>query len=74
MRISSFRPAPAPVASSEEAGELDAEIEGALLEQSQNQMKADGNAALALISAAADAGVNRPLTEGPVGRRINLKI
>ncbi len=72
MRISGYRPPmPAPDMA-DQSSELDNEIAGALLEKDQNQAKAEGNAALTLIDSA--AGVNRPLSEGPVGRLINLKI
>ena len=50
---------------------MDAELSAALLEKTQGLLKEDGASAVRLIEA---AGVNRPLTEGPVGRLINIKI
>ena len=61
--------APMPVESDGELDELDIE----LLKKGQDQIKADGKTALALIDSA-NIGVNRPLSEGPVGRNINIKI
>lgn len=52
---------------------IENQIEAQLMVREQNQQKIEGEAALQLIDSAG-AGVNNPLTEGPVGRRINIRI
>lgn len=49
------------------------QIEAALMEKTAEQNRIEGSAALKLIENAT-AGVNRPLTEGSVGRQINIRI
>lgn len=70
MRISGYAPPRLPEL---EEASVDDAIDGELLKQSQNQMKAEGAAALSLIDGASDLGVNKPLSWGPVGRIINVK-
>ena len=49
------------------------QIEAALMEKTAEQNRIEGDAALKLIENAT-AGVNRLLTEGSVGRQINIRI
>lgn len=70
MRISSATPRALPEVSSD--ARLDAELDVALLEKAQSQLKVDGAAAIKMIDDAKP--VNRPLSEGPVGRLINIKV
>ncbi len=74
MRINGYAPPRLPDLS-DAGGDLAVEdaIDGELLAQSHNQMKAEGAAALSLIDGASDIGVNKPLSWGPVGRTINVK-
>ena len=81
MRISGYS-APMPPAAADDGDDsgltddVANEIDGALMVKANGQAKAEGEAALALIDAAAKmpVGVNCPLSEGTVGRLINIKI
>lgn len=54
---------------------VEAQIDGELMRIEQDQIKADGNTTVDLIeSAAPQRFVNRPLTSGPIGRRINIGV
>ena len=46
-----------------------AECDVAIQKKGQEQMKQEGEAVVKMID---NAGVNRPLPEGPVGRKINI--
>lgn len=47
------------------------QIEAALLKKSNDQMKSEGEAVVDMID---DAGINNPLSEGPIGRTINIGV
>ena len=50
-----------------------AQVEVAIEKQGLDQIKDQGEAVVKMIDNSAP-GVNRPLSEGPVGRMINIKI
>lgn len=52
---------------------VEAQIEAELMSQELDQLKADGAMNVKLIDSAT-AGINMPLSEGPVGRLINIRI
>jgi hypothetical protein len=52
---------------------VETQIEGELMNKELKQQKAEGEATVKMIESAAEA-TNRPLTEGPVGRRINVAV
>ena len=57
------------------SGDIMAKVGVAIEKKAQDQMKQEGKAAVDLIEQAGEVvGENRPLSEGPVGRTINIKI
>lgn len=72
MRISSMASPTLPSLDGAMPAAMEAELDGALLERAQGDQKAAGAAAVKLIESA--VGVNHPLSEGPVGRLINIRI
>jgi hypothetical protein len=67
MRIGSSSPA------NLEQLPAEAQIDAELMAKAAEQNRIEGDAAVRLIESAT-AGVNVPLTEGSVGRRINIRI
>jgi hypothetical protein len=52
---------------------VEAQIDAELLSKELDQQKIEGSAAVKMIQSA-QAAVNIPLKEGPVGRRINIGV
>lgn len=52
---------------------VEAQIEVELMSKELDQQKLDGAMSVKLIDSAT-AGINMPLSEGPVGRLINIRI
>ena len=73
MRVSSVGPSSIDTSSISGGDEFPDEIAGALLEMSHNQAKTEGASIIRMITDASQA-VNQPLTEGLVGRRINIGV
>ena len=69
MRIGSSTSSPASL----EELPVEAQIGAELMSQDMEAQRAEGAAALQLIDAAT-AGVNSPLSEWHIGRRINIRI
>ena len=52
---------------------VEAQIDAELMAKDLGEQRLEGQEAVKMIEAAA-AGVNRPLTSGPIGRRINIAV
>jgi hypothetical protein len=52
---------------------VDTQIDAELMSKEMEQQKIEAEASARLVEAAA-VGINMPLREGPVGRRINIRI
>lgn len=73
MRISSVGSSSIDASSISGGDELPDEFAGAVLEMSQSQAKTEGASIIRMIADASQA-INLPLTQGPVGRRINIGV
>ena len=52
---------------------VEAQIDAELMSKELDQQKIEGSAAIKMIESA-QPGVNTPLKDGPVGRKINIRV